>query len=119
MTTSELIKQLQFADPFGSSEVIVDGTAIHFVAAYPGYYDGSYQVLERDPERTGRCYDVAAIRFTRAGTKVRLHLHSAEDAIMDCPDMPVILDDSLNERSKEALEQAIEDWRKAARETEA
>lgn len=110
MKTKELIRQLQEHDPTGENECVVDGVDIHFVQHYPGYYDGWYEVLIRDPERTGRCYDVQAVRMTRAGQKVRLHLHSAEDALLDNYNMPIELDESLGSH-KERIQSMVDKWR--------
>lgn len=109
MKTKELIRQLQEVDPEGDAECMVDGVDIHFVEGLPGYYDGCYQILIRDPKLP--YYNVMAVKITKKGMKVRLHIHSARDAILDDPKMPVIID---LEHDKELWENRVQAWRDEA-----
>lgn len=81
MKSKELIRILQETDPNGETEVTIDGADIYCVARYPGYYDGCYQVITRDPSKT--TFNIVKIKRTRAGEKIRLHTYSIEDLIWD------------------------------------
>lgn len=84
MKTKELIRQLQLADPDGESECVVNGTTdILAVEPEPGYYDGSYQVLVRNPDLNGECYDVIGGIISTKGVKINLSTHTLREAMYE------------------------------------
>jgi len=72
MTTSELIKLLQEADPAGNSHVRMNGGVPVYVEHLPGYYDGSYAYIEG----TG---DQKKYVITRQGSKVDIYCMDMEE----------------------------------------
>jgi len=104
MKVKELIRQLQEADPTGEIEACVGNIDIHFVSREPAYYDGSLQILKRDPARTGRCYDICGAEITNEGHKIQINTLSVRGAIWEDPELPVI---GSHER--------LEEWRREAR----
>lgn len=107
MKTRELIKVLQEVDPEGESEVIVNGDPIYFAENLPGYYDGWYSVLIQDHSKDPY-YNITGIRQTRAGDKVRLHLMSMEDVLLDNPEAIVELDSSLGPERIKEMEESVQ-----------
>lgn len=81
MKSKELIEELQKLDPSGEIEVVVGGEAIYFVDHQPGYYDGAYEVLTRDPSK--KCFNITKIKRTRQGSKLKIRTFSAENLIWD------------------------------------
>lgn len=57
-------------DPTGELEVTVGKRDIFFLKILPGYYDGCYQVLRRDPELEGKCYDVIGAEIRSGGRHI-------------------------------------------------
>ena len=68
MKTRELIKKLFKADPVGDQEVCVGNLDINFVENVPAYYDGAYQVIERDS--FGR---ITGGKYIKSGNKVQIN----------------------------------------------
>ena len=89
MKTSELIRQLQEADPNDEAECCVDNEDIHFLEVIPAYYDGRLQVFTRDLALTGKSFDIVGAKITSAGTKIKIRHCSIADVLMDNPEMPV------------------------------
>jgi hypothetical protein len=75
MTTSELIKLLQEADPDGTAHVRMDGGIPYYVEHLPGYYDGSYSYIEKDEDGNERYV------ITRQGSKVDIRCQDISDFI--------------------------------------
>jgi hypothetical protein len=108
MKTKELIRQLQEEDPTGEEEVCVHNEPIFFLENLPAYYDGLLQVLIRDEKN--KFYNVIGAELRGEGRKVKIHLHSIEDAIFENPDLPVtIVGTNYGYKSR------VEKWREEAR----
>ena len=84
MKTKELIRQLMEADPTGEEECCVGNIDIHFVSKEPAYYDGTLQVLKRDPSKLPY-YNIVGGEYVRSGFKVQIHTLSIVD-ILDDPE---------------------------------
>jgi hypothetical protein len=110
MTTAELIRQLQEADPTGELEVTVGKTAIHFLQVLPGYYDGCYQVLKTDP--SNEYYNVVGAEIRGSGKHVCIETHSIREALWDEPDMPVTYD---SDATREKYKHRVNEWRAEVR----
>jgi hypothetical protein len=108
MKTSELIKQLQEADPTGFIEVCCDGGEIIFVENQEAYYDGKLQTVKRDEKG-----QICGMKITTRGRKIRLHVYDLEDAILDQPEIPVELD--IEDYQKLEMEKKIESLRQETR----
>lgn len=111
MKTAELIRQLQEADPSGELEVTVGKQDIFFLQVMPGYYDGCHQVLKRDPELEGKCYNIIGADIRSGGQHVCIETHSIRDAMADNPDFPVTFDSDYAERHYRAR---VAEWRAEA-----
>ena len=72
MTTKELIKQLQEADPEGNMHVRTDGGAVVYVDPKPGYWDGAYAYIEN-----------GKYVISTQGSKVDIITSDSDDWIMD------------------------------------
>lgn len=81
MTTGELIKLLQEADPDGTAHVRMDGGIPWFVEHLPGYYDGSYSYIEKDDDGNERYV------ITRTGSKVDIRSRDINQFIDDYIDI--------------------------------
>ena len=79
MKTKELIRQLQENDPSGENEVNIDGVDIWYVDSLPGYYDGPYQVLDRD--ETCQYYNIIGAKYKKSGRKVIIKTLSILEAL--------------------------------------
>lgn len=108
MKTKELIRQLNEADPTGENECVVNNVDIFFVSHEPAYYDGRAEMLIRD--ETNKYYNVVGAKVRCNGTKIQIHLHSIEDAILSHPDLPVDLSE-LHDRSLKEWEENISSLR--------
>lgn len=109
MKTKELIRQLQEADPTGETEVCVGNVDIHFVQRLPAYYDGTLQVLERDP--TTKYYNIIGGKYKRSGDKVNIHTLSISDAISNSPQDFVVDYSELPADRAESTKKAHDDLR--------
>lgn len=112
MKVKELIRQLQEADPTGEVEACVGNIDIHFVSCESAYYDGPLQVLQRDPKRTGRCYDICGAELRHDGRKVQIHTLSIRDAIWEDPNLTVSVggnDERVKKWRAEARGEPVED----------
>jgi hypothetical protein len=85
MKTKKLIELLQSQDPSGKLEVLIDNADINGVYKIPMYYDGPGQTILRD----NRGYPTG-IKFLRKGEKVSISTYSAEDMLLDHPEMGII-----------------------------
>ncbi len=114
MKTKELIRLLQLEDPSGELECVVGGCDIHFVDAAPGYWDGPYEVLVRDENKS--CYNIIGGKFTTEGTKINIRRHSIEDAIFSNPDISIEIEYGYSDKSREEyLRKNIESWREQSK----
>lgn len=112
MTTAELIKQLQAADPAGTTEVAIDNLDVHFVECLEAYWDGLLQRVIRDESRQD--YNVVGARVTAKGRKVRIHTIGVKDAIANDPDLPVDLSE-VGELRRADWQARVDGWRAEAR----
>lgn len=87
MKTKDLITLLKKFDPSGDLECCVDNHDILSVETLPAYYDGSLEVLIRDPKN--KYYNIVGAKIVRTGDKVKIRTHSIEDAIYQNPDLSV------------------------------
>jgi hypothetical protein len=106
MKTKELIRLLQEEDPEGECEACVGNVDIHFVERGPAYYDGSLQVLTRDPDN--KFYNITGGKYVRTGGKVNIHTLSITDAISNDPENFKVDYSELSESSREATQKAHE-----------
>lgn len=110
MKTKYLIAELLKADPTGEAECVVGGEDILFVSSDPAYYDGNPQIAVRDDSNP--FYNVTGFTFLNEGTKVRIHTHSLEAALLNNPDLPVFYP---TDRIRKKWEDYIEAERKENR----
>jgi hypothetical protein len=113
MKTKELIRQLEEADPTGDEDVTVHGCDIFFVDSAPGYYDGCYQRLRRDPAKAPY-FDIVGADYIGSGIKVVIHTYSVSDLIAHDPEAPIGYID-LSKGSRERYEQSVEERREEYR----
>lgn len=106
MKTKELIRLLQKVDPSGETECNCNGEDIWTVEGLPGYYDGSYQVLIRDPAQAP-FYDITGVKVTREGNKVCIRTMSIEEVIYDDIDAEIILHSSLADFQKASYREKV------------
>jgi hypothetical protein len=110
MKTKELIKQLMEIDPSGEQEVCVGNVDIHFVSMEPAYYDGTLQILERDPNLLPY-YNIVGAKYKRTGYKIVLHAMSISDAVSNSPkDFPIDYSE-LSEDTRASTKKAHDDLR--------
>src|SRR4051812_10046921 len=106
MTTSELIKLLQEADPIGNTPVCIANADIYFVQRLPAYYDGRLQQLVHDESKIGKEWSIIGAKIITSGEKVDIVSMSIRDILVDMPDLPIEGGDPKD----------IEEWREKARE---
>ena len=82
MKTKELIRLLQEQDPSGEEECCCGNQDIFFVSKDFAYYDGSLQVLIRDPAKAPY-YDVVGGKYVRTGFKIQIHTLGISDILDD------------------------------------
>lgn len=82
MKSKVLIEILQDLDPSGETEVTAGGGDIFSVEILPAYWDGSLNVLIRDPSKAPY-YDVIGMEEIRTGNKIRLNIMGLDDVIFD------------------------------------
>lgn len=112
MKTKELIRQLMEEDPTGEEEVCVGNIDIHFVSSEPAYWDGSLQVLQRDPSKAPY-YNIVGGKYKRSGVKIQIHTLSISDAISNAHrDGEFLVDYSeLDEQRAASTKKAHDDLR--------
>lgn len=109
MKVKDLLKELSTMDP--ESEVVVGGTAIHFIEELPGYYDGFYEsLIENGSKKPYYC--VEGMKFSRRKTKVNIHTLSIEDIIWNCETKEEVEAlkwefEDLDERSRQSVLERI------------
>lgn len=89
MKVKELIQQLQELDPSGETEVSCGNHDIWTVEMLPAYYDGRLQLLIRDPEKTGECFDIIGAKYVSKGQKIKLTSMGVTDVLWDNPDAEI------------------------------
>lgn len=87
MKSKELIRRIMEADPSGEEEVCIGNADILCVQKLPAYYDGTLQLLERDPNN--KFYNVIGAKYKIKGLKISIEPHSIQDAICDDPNLPI------------------------------
>lgn len=113
MKTKELIRRLQEADPSGDIECCVGNVDVFYVENMPAYYDGTLQVLTRDPAKAPY-YDVVGGSYVRQGRKINI-VTLAISSVLDDPD--VIIDysqighEDLVKRYKDSDDKTREQWK--------
>ena len=112
MTTAELIKNLQSADPSGKLQVVVGNIPIYTVDNVEAYWDGRLQMLIQD-HRKG--YNIVGYKVTSQGRKVRLHTMDLDDVMLDNPDIPVHLEE-LGEHFRQDWEETVRKIREESKE---
>lgn len=85
MKTKELIRQLVEVDPDGECEVFCPDGDIWFVQRLPWYYDGRPGILHRDPELTGKSFDLTGMRqiTEKDGDKIYVYTMDVDDLMCD------------------------------------
>lgn len=72
MKSKDLIALLQKEDPTGETEVVMDdGRDIFFLESLPGYWDGCYTTLIRDPSKKPY-YDIVGAKYRSDGRKIKI-----------------------------------------------
>jgi hypothetical protein len=82
MRTSELIKQLQKADPKDECTVCVSNSPVNGVDRQPWYYDGRLEYIERDKVTN----KPIKIGYKGGSDKIVIHCDSIEGALYDYPE---------------------------------
>lgn len=115
MKTKHLIRLLQEADPSGELECCVGNVDILDVSVEPAWYDGTLQVLRRDPAKEPY-YNVVGADFIRTGNaeKVVIDTHSIYDAIYQNAELPVGYID-CGQQYEADLRKAVEETRRKSR----
>jgi hypothetical protein len=111
MKTKRLIELLQKEDPTGESEVLVGNDDIHFLEWKPGYYDGCYTILNRDPSKEPY-YDIVGAQYRSDGSKLCIRTMNWEDVISNNVDTPVEVVDTFCQKR---MQNQVDDWRKEVR----
>lgn len=114
MKTKKLIELLQKEDPSGDTEVVVcteEGNIdIRYLEVKAGYWDGVYQVFERDESITD-CCNIVGAQIRSKGNKLCIIPQSIEDALFDDTSLPVTYD---SEYARESKEKNVNKWRSDA-----
>ena len=115
MKTRDLIELLKKADPTGELECCVENHDIHYVDTLFAGYDGTLQVLVRDPKLTN-CYNIVGGILRRSGRKVVIHPLSIEDALIDTTpeSFPVTVEGVDDDATRQRLQAEVADWRRKA-----
>ena len=106
MKTKDVIKMLQEADPSGEIECVVGNVDIYSAHMEPAYWDGSMQLLVRDPDC--EFYNVIGAIYTSKGSKVSITTMSISDAMLEDPDLPVEVIDTF---VTPHLQERVDKWR--------
>lgn len=110
MKSKRLIELLQEEDPSGETEVCLyseDGNVdILYLETKPGYWDGVYQVLERD--WSDRYYNVTGAQYRSDGYKIMITPHSIQEALYRNPELPVTVIDDFVEKK---MQKQVDKWR--------
>lgn len=112
MKTRDLIHRLQEADPSGELEVTVGKRDIYFLQKLPCYYDGRTQILQRNPELEGKCYNIVGAEIRSNGQHISIETHSIQEMLLDSPGLPVTYDSESAERH---YAEKVEKWREEGR----
>lgn len=112
MKTKELIRRLQEEDPTGEEEVILsDGSDIFTLESIPGYWDGCYTTLIRDPSKLPY-YDIIGAKYRSDGDKIRIRGMNWEDVLWDHPEYPVeVIDTFCAKRMQNEVDKVREEIR--------
>ena len=114
MKSKKLIELLQKEDPSGETEVCVyseDGNVdILGLESKPGYWDGCYQILERNWDSP--YYNVIGAQYRSDGDKIMIRGHSIIDALENNPNLPVTVVDTFVEKK---MQKAVDKWRSDAK----
>jgi uncharacterized protein YjgD (DUF1641 family) len=97
--SKRLIELLQKEDPSGELDVTVENEDIFSIDVLEGYWDGCYEILERD--ETKQCYNVTGAQYRSDGTKLRIRTLGIYDALLNNPNLPVKVVDIFNEKRME------------------
>jgi hypothetical protein len=115
MKSKKLIELLQKEDPTGETEICLsseDGNVdILFLEHKPGYWDGAYQVLERN--WASEYYNVTGAQYRRDGSKIIIVPHSIQDALENNPDLPITVIDVSKDAKR--MQKTVDGWRDKAK----
>lgn len=109
MTTGELIRRLQVADPEGNTPVCVDNADVYIVERKEAYYDGRLQQLVHDEAKRDKAYSVIGGKIIARGDKVNIVALCLEDVLLENPELPVEIDAADHNKA------TVEAWRSAGR----
>lgn len=112
MKVKKLIELLQEFDDDGEVCIATeDGNVdIFHLEEMAGYYDGVYQVLERD--WTNKFYNITGAKYRSDASKIVIKPMGIEDALLDNPDLPIeVIDTFVNKR----MQKQVDEWRKEAK----
>lgn len=75
-----------------------------------GYWDGVFQVLERDWTKT--CYNIVGAKYRSDGWKIVIQPHSIQDALIDNPNLPIEVIDGFVDKK---MQKRVDEWRQSAK----
>lgn len=109
MKVKKLIELLQEFDDDGEVCILTeDGNVDIFnIQEMEGYWDGAYQVLDRDWEC--KYYNIIGAKYRTDGSKIVIKPMGIEDALLDNPDLPIEVIDTFVHKG---LQKQVDDWRK-------
>jgi hypothetical protein len=100
MKVSKLIAALQELDPTGEVEVVVGSDDISYADRQPGYYDGWYELLQRNDRQ-----EITGVMVCTQLDKIKLVTCGARDLFWEEPDLVVEYDsENAERRAKDKLE---------------
>lgn len=116
MKSKDLIALLQKEDPTGEQEVVMDdGRDIFFLERIPGYWDGCYTTLIRDPAKKPY-YDIIGAKYRSDGVKIKIRAMGWDDVISEDADAPVEVIDCFTHK---VMQQKVDQYRKECKEMDA
>lgn len=112
MKVKKLIELLQEFDDDGEVCIATEDGNVDIFALHEmeGYWDGAYQVLERD--WSCKFYNVIGAKYRSDGSKIVIKPMGIEDALLDNTDLPIeVIDKFINKR----MQKQVDEWRKEAK----
>lgn len=118
ITTGELVKMLQEADPSGELPVFDWYGQPYCIEVTEFYWDGMQVMILHDEELLGKCYSVKAAKFLGEGKKAVIRSLNLSDVIGNNPDIEVDTsgyDHYVNKDHKRKIEEAVQEYRQYIR----
>ncbi len=116
MKSKDLIALLQKEDPTGETEVVMDdGRDIFFLESLPGYWDGCYTTLIRDPSKKPY-YDIVGAKYRSDGRKIKIRAMGWDDVLSEDSDAPIeVIDEFVHKK----MQKHVDDYRMEVKEMDA